>query len=335
MLVPILYYFCIVLWIPQTFREKLQYLIGLLIYIVCGPFLNIFVLFYALWNMDSFGWGKTRRVVSDANNEKAAASNADEEAETGMRPSGSNASKHDTVAILGFGEAYATLLAKAFAKYYRVIAYDPSEEILARVRAQFSGAENYSIETTSDEQQLTRANIFLIAAPPQGLRERVSSPMCQAPLYLRDAAELVFRHAKPGHTVMIESTVPVGTTRSLIGNLEHRGIFCGYAPASASNSPKRLSALNEHSLRKIKTIYQHVFAQTVTAVNPEAAEMYHLLEIAHRQSQVMLTNELEGPQNGERLQDNLRIISGMWRGLVEAAEQGVKGMGPPSEKVVD
>jgi Chitin synthase/UDP-glucose/GDP-mannose dehydrogenase family, NAD binding domain len=335
MIIPVLYYFCLALWIPQTFREKLQYLMGLLLYIVCGPFLNIFVLLYALWNMDSFGWGKTRRVVSDANNEKVVAGTADDEAEIGMRPSARKALKHDTVAVLGFGEAYATLLAKSFGKHYRTIAYDPSDEVLARVRAQFSGAENYSIETTSDQEQLTRANIFLIAAPPQILGERVSSSVSQAPLHLRDAAELVRRHAKPGNIVMIESTVPVGTTRSLIGDLEDRGVFCGYAPAASPNSLKRISALSEHSLSQIMTTYRHVFAQIATAVNPEAAEMYHLLEIAHRQSQVMLTNELEGPQNGERLQDNLRRISGMWKEFAEAAEQGVERTETPSEKAVD
>jgi Chitin synthase len=335
MIIPVLYYFCIVLWIPRTFREKIQYLIGLLIYIICGPFLNILVLLYALWNMDSFGWGKTRRVVPDANNEKTVTGTIDDEAEIGMRPSGSKALKHDTVAVLGFGEAYATLLAKAFGKHYRTIAYDPSEEVLARVRAQFSGAENYSIETTSDQERLTRANIFIIAALPQSLRGMQSNSVPQAPLHLRDAAELVCRHVKPGHTVMIESTVPVGTTRSLIGDLEYRGVFCGYAPASPLNSLKRISALSERSLPQILAIYRHVFAQTWTAVNPEAAEMYHLLEVAHRQSQVMLTNELEGPQNGERLQDNMRRISGMWKEFVEAADQGVERVGPPSEKVVD
>lgn len=39
-------------------------------YVFCGPFICIAVLCYALWNADSFGWGKTRKVVStDANDD--------------------------------------------------------------------------------------------------------------------------------------------------------------------------------------------------------------------------------------------------------------------------
>lgn len=38
-------------------------------YMFCGPFLNISVLLYACWYMDSFGWGKTRKVVAESEEE--------------------------------------------------------------------------------------------------------------------------------------------------------------------------------------------------------------------------------------------------------------------------
>ena len=34
-------------------------------YVFCGPFINITVLLYASYHMDSFGWGKTRQVVAE------------------------------------------------------------------------------------------------------------------------------------------------------------------------------------------------------------------------------------------------------------------------------
>jgi hypothetical protein len=64
-LIPAGYYFCIVFWLPRTAVEKTQYLIGLSIYLIVGPFINITVLAYSLWNMDEFGWGKTRKVVEE------------------------------------------------------------------------------------------------------------------------------------------------------------------------------------------------------------------------------------------------------------------------------
>lgn len=64
MLLPICYYMCIPLWITKSWRERFQFWAGCVCYIFCGPFINIAVLLYAFWNMDSFGWGKTRKVIS-------------------------------------------------------------------------------------------------------------------------------------------------------------------------------------------------------------------------------------------------------------------------------
>src|SRR2546430_3356706 len=96
-------------------------------------------------------------------------------------------------------------LFKAFGVHYRTIAYDPSEEVVARIRQQFSGTENYIIETTSDEEQLATANIYLITAPAA----RRDDGSTQGFLHLREATKKVTRHIKPGDIVMIESTVPV------------------------------------------------------------------------------------------------------------------------------
>lgn len=68
MLVPVLYYILIVVWQPRNMRERLQYFLGLLMYIFLGPFLNITVLLFALRGIDNFGWGKTRKVVETVDN---------------------------------------------------------------------------------------------------------------------------------------------------------------------------------------------------------------------------------------------------------------------------
>jgi chitin synthase len=94
MVLPMLFYILIVVWKPHKVRERAQYLAGLGIYIFLGPFLNILVLSYALWNIDNFAWGKTRKVVKEpvAETEKATDSGvtprqhpigADEEARVG------------------------------------------------------------------------------------------------------------------------------------------------------------------------------------------------------------------------------------------------------------
>lgn len=71
MIFPVIYYACIVFWIPRTALQRIQYLLGLFIYLVTGPVINIIVLVYSLWNLENFGWGKTRKVVTDTSDEKA------------------------------------------------------------------------------------------------------------------------------------------------------------------------------------------------------------------------------------------------------------------------
>jgi chitin synthase len=65
MMIPIFYYIIMAIWLPQTFKARMQYLFGLSMFVTCGPFLNISVMTYAIFNMDNFGWGKTRAVVKD------------------------------------------------------------------------------------------------------------------------------------------------------------------------------------------------------------------------------------------------------------------------------
>jgi hypothetical protein len=272
---------------------------GCCIYVTCGPFINIIVLLYAVFNVDSFGWGKTRKVISvvDAEtNDVAVPVTIDEEADIGLRQPRPKVSKKDKVVILG-SDTYAQQLLKAFGTHYKTIAYDPEEEVASRIRQQFSGAENYSIETTSDEEQLATANIYLIAAP--AARPGSSHHDRNAHIHhLTQAIATVTRHFKPGDIVMIESAVSVGTTRTLLADLSRRGAICGFSPAplfmpttgrgAFTSATKTISALTPTSLLPLENIYRPVFPSTTTAPTPEIAELLTLLSTAQRESQSLL-----------------------------------------------
>ncbi|KAF4443181.1 hypothetical protein F53441_11490 [Fusarium austroafricanum] len=70
MIIPLLYYVVMATWLPRNLRERAQFLLGLAIFVFLGPFLNIAVMLYAVINMDNFGWGKTRKVVTDDSEEE-------------------------------------------------------------------------------------------------------------------------------------------------------------------------------------------------------------------------------------------------------------------------
>ncbi|ETS76038.1 hypothetical protein PFICI_12982 [Pestalotiopsis fici W106-1] len=77
MIIPLLYYLTMVVWMPRNWLERGQFLLGLTIFAIVGPFINICVTIYAVKNMDNFGWGKTRQVIAETG--EAEETNADEE----------------------------------------------------------------------------------------------------------------------------------------------------------------------------------------------------------------------------------------------------------------
>lgn len=90
MVIPLIYYALITVWMPRNLHERLQYLLGLSIFTICGPFLNISVLLYACKNMDQFGWGKTRKVIAEADGEGGDAEDCDCEADFDLSGTGKN-----------------------------------------------------------------------------------------------------------------------------------------------------------------------------------------------------------------------------------------------------
>nr|KAK5444925.1 hypothetical protein LTR18_004630 [Exophiala xenobiotica] len=329
MLVPVTYYICIVFWLPRTFRERVQYAIGCMMYVCGGPFINIMVLFYALYYVDSFGWGKTRKVIADATVREKVGVPVDEEKEIGLRTTGSPSPQHDTVVIFGCN-SYAMQLMKACALHYRTIVFDPSEESTDMTRDYFSGTENYTVKITSDEEELARANVYLITSPffasPADSRQGSTN--------LQQAVDIVSRYIKPGKIVMIETAVSVGTTRNLLKQFEYRGVLTGYSPSPSVTSMKRsfadgtkmLSVLDAKNMHLIERFYQRIFAKTVALPGLEAAEMFHLLEVTLQNSQGIMETKLEGRPDAVELQSNLRRISSLWKEFIIEAESGLDAM---------
>lgn len=95
MLIPVTYYFAIPLWLCRKWVERLQFWAGCAMYILCGPFINISVLTYATIYMDSFGWGKTRKVIADESSNLLQSETELERLERGEKYEASDATSSD------------------------------------------------------------------------------------------------------------------------------------------------------------------------------------------------------------------------------------------------
>jgi chitin synthase len=54
-----------VLWLPRTVLERVQFVVGFFMHMITSPFMNIIIIVYSLAHSDEFKWGKTRDVVED------------------------------------------------------------------------------------------------------------------------------------------------------------------------------------------------------------------------------------------------------------------------------
>jgi hypothetical protein len=329
MIIPIIYYICIVIWLPRNLLERVQYICGLFMYIFCGPFLNICVLLFAVHNMDSFGWGKTRKVVSEDTSEKKDVK--DEESDVGMEKEKPSVKfGPEIVAILGCVTANSHELLERFGAHYRTIAYDTAEETMEELRTLFKGREDLTVEATSNDARLALANVFIITSPAVPYDSESSANM----LYLHGAVKLAAKYARPGSIIIIESPIPVGTTRPLLRFCTSSGVHCGYA-ASASvpkethgsvTRSKIFAARESGSKDIIETLYKRVFAEVTAVASLEVAEMLQLIySVKDGLEDVTISAaEIQVPSEFKQLQSNLSRLTARWKALAYEVEDGME-----------
>lgn len=127
------------------------------------------------------------------------------------------------VAVIGVGFV-GTGLVDSFSSKYEIMGFDISEDRLEFLRGEFSARPNVSF--TSNESDLGKATHLLISVPTLLRSDRTIDLS-----YLRSALRRVEQWARPGCTVVIESSVSVGLTRELLGPIaKAKGLFAGMSP---------------------------------------------------------------------------------------------------------
>jgi UDP-N-acetyl-D-mannosaminuronate dehydrogenase len=139
----------------------------------------------------------------------------------------------DTVAIIGAGYVGFHLIT-SFAPQFPIIAFDILE---ARIQ-QLSGQVSHypSVRLTTDPSELKNATCFLLAVPTNILVDgSVDTSNLEA------AVHLIEKYAKPGSTVVVESSVAVGMTRELLGPvMRSRHLKGGMSPEVSYTIEERL-----------------------------------------------------------------------------------------------
>ncbi|KAF5004373.1 hypothetical protein FDECE_9120, partial [Fusarium decemcellulare] len=201
------------------------------------------------------------------------------------------------VAVIGVGFV-GTGLVDSFSSKYEILGFDISEDRVRELRTEFKARPNVAF--TSTEADLGKATHFLVSVPTLLLPDKSIDLS-----YLRSALRKVEQWARPGSTVVIESSVAIGLTRELLGPIaKSRGLFAGMSPERIDpgrteppmrSIPKVVSGLDDvipGSLDAIVRLYGRVFDTIVPVSKPEVAEMTKLYENCQRMMCIAYANEM-------------------------------------------
>lgn len=194
--------------------------------------------------------------------------------------------------VVGVGYVGEILL-KEFGSVFPSIGFDISESRLKDIKSDFVSLKN--VRLTSSPSILKEASHFCISVPTL-LRDDKSVNTD----HLVRAIAMVTANARPGSTIVIESSVSVGMTRALLGPFANR-FHCGMSPErvdpgrtlpAAHDIPKIISALTEPALLSMHKVYSQAFKTVVPVSKPEVAEMTKLFENCYRMVNIAFVNEV-------------------------------------------
>lgn len=201
------------------------------------------------------------------------------------------------VAIIGVGYVGEHLV-NIFSNKYAVVGYDVSESRILQLRNSYTDTERISF--TNKTKDIAEATHFLISVPTLLLPDKSIDSSA-----LRAALSLVSKYARTGSVVVIESSVAVGMTRTLLGPIaQAKNFSAGMSPERVdpgrTEPPPRtiakiVSGLDDvvpGSTDAITRLYSRVFDTVVPVSSPEVAEMMKLYENCQRMLCIAYANEM-------------------------------------------
>jgi nucleotide sugar dehydrogenase len=200
----------------------------------------------------------------------------------------------DTVCIIGVGYVGEHLVS-CFIKHFNVVGYDISPQRVSALTKRYESCEK--IRITDKELDIpVGAGLYCISVPTLLKINNIDDSFVKA------AISTVSKYALQGSCIVMESSVSVGMTRALLGDLsKNQGIFVGFSPERVDPGrieppvdkiPKILSGIDDTSLEVAKSFYEKVFDNIVPVSSLETAEMCKLYENCFRVVNIAYTNEI-------------------------------------------
>jgi UDP-N-acetyl-D-glucosamine dehydrogenase len=219
------------------------------------------------------------------------------------------------VGVVGLGYVGLPLAVELARSGYRVVGFDVSDEVVARVSRGESHIQDVPSEVlsaftsdgllsaTTDLRRMSECDVVSICVPTP--LNKTKDPDLS---YVVAAAQAVMHGIRPGQLVILESTTYPGTTREIVlPVLEESGLTVGedfflcFSPERVDpgnptwqtrNTPKVLGGITATCADLGIDLYSRVFDVMVRVGSAEAAELTKVYENTFRMINIALANEL-------------------------------------------
>jgi nucleotide sugar dehydrogenase len=266
-----------------------------------------------------------------------------------------SADRDGTVAVVGLGKIGLPLAAQCAGKGFTVIGCDVLPEVVDTVNA---GRSHIKEEPGLEERiaAAVRGGHLRATMDTAAAVKEAGTIVLVVPLivdgdhnvdytHLDAATEDVARGLQRGSLVIIETTLPVGTTRNRVGAMLEKGsglkagsdfyvafsperVYAGRAFEDLRRYPKIVGGLDERSTERAVAFYREALDAEVWPVeNAETAEFTKLAETTYRDVNIALANQLAlyGAQRSVNVREAFKAANSQPYSHLHAAGIGVGG----------
>ena len=223
----------------------------------------------------------------------------------------SNLEQH--ICLLGLGYVGLPTAAILAVNGFHVIGVDPKREVVDSINSGEVLLDEVGLKTLVQaavnsgnlraQTDPAPADAFIIAVPTP-IRDDQSADLS----YVEQAARSILPHLRPGNLVVLESTVPPGTTSGMLvgilsesGLVPGRDLFVAHCPervlpgrilAELVQNDRVVGGIDDESGERAASIYRRIVEGEVLVVSAVAAELVKLVENASRDVAIAFANEV-------------------------------------------